>query len=405
MKLILSDPVVVAMGPESENGGWGTYQFPDIYKIDDGRLVYTFSNSIDSERAYGSKPGCRVSNDSGATWKHAEVDDFRGQLGVKLPNGDILAPKTCRSIPLNETVLPQRIGTTWLGHTIYSMDDVKMLVPQWTDAGRSMWHDSWIFTRSNEKYPDGVDEKCRLNWPYFPVRSCQGVLVPPSPRGRLRIAPDGTLWMPHYYLAGTDPESGAYNAYLCNYLFRSTDYGHEWDLVSWLEYTPDNRSDPLAYAYEGYGENDITFCPDGTMTRLIRMDGCYPRKGPTYIVHSTDGGFTWTYPEVFDDHGVYPCLLTLKCGVTLASYGRPGFGIRATTDPACRKWEAMIEFVHSNGKTETKEGSVLNNATCGYSNMIALNDHTAAVAYSDFTVKDFEGIPHKCLMYRTVTVG
>jgi hypothetical protein len=43
-------------------------------------------------------------------------------------------------------------------------------------------------------------------------------------------------------------------------------------------------------------------------------------------------------------------------------------------------------------------------ATCGYTNMIALDDHTAALVYSDFTVKDADGVPHKTMMFRTVTV-
>lgn len=42
MKLRLSDPVVVAQGPDARFAGWGSYQFPSIAQLDDGRLVYTF---------------------------------------------------------------------------------------------------------------------------------------------------------------------------------------------------------------------------------------------------------------------------------------------------------------------------------------------------------------------------
>ena len=39
MKLRLSDPVVVAQGPDARFAGWGSYQFPSIAQLDDGRLV------------------------------------------------------------------------------------------------------------------------------------------------------------------------------------------------------------------------------------------------------------------------------------------------------------------------------------------------------------------------------
>ena len=68
------------------------------------------------------------------------------------------------------------------------------------------------------------------------------------------------------------------------------------------------------------------------------------------------------------------------------------------------KWEEPIELVHSDGFKEPSRESVLVRATCGYTNMIALDDHTAALIYSDFRVKDETGSPRKCIMFRTITV-
>lgn len=392
MKLRFSEPVVVAMGPDSRTAGWGVYQFPSIQLMDDGRLVYTFSASADSETAYGSEPACRVSSDGGKIWTPACVSDFAGQLGLKLPNGDVLKHYTGPSIPLEGLKLPKPIGpTTWLGHTIYSADEI-----DFCDR-------SWSFIRANSEHPEGVRELATVNQPYFMMRSCHGVFVPPSPRGSMVLAPDGTIWLPHYYLAGTNPNNGGYIPYLCNYLFKSTDNGHTWNLVSWLPYIPDTDEDPDAFAYEGFGENYMTFAPDGSMVRLIRTDGCYPRMGPLYITRSTDGGSTWSKPEKFDDRGVKPKLLTLECGVTLASYGRPGLRVRATDDPACIEWDDPIELIHSSGKPDAP-GSVYERGTCSYTSLIALDDRTAALAYSDFRVTDAEGVPHKSLMFCTITI-
>jgi len=69
---------------------------------------------------------------------------------------------------------------------------------------------------------------------------------------------------------------------------------------------------------------------------------------PSYIARSTDKCRTWSKPQRFDDIGVFPQILPLTCGVTLASYGRPRLKIRATSDPAGMHWEAPVELPLSN---------------------------------------------------------
>ena len=99
-----------------------------------------------------------------------------------------------------------------------------------------------------------------------------------------------------------------------------------------------------------------------------------------------------------------PVAISLKCGVTLATYGRPGCFVRMSTDPEARVWEEPIEVVHSDGTPNDNENCVDVLATCGYSDLVEIDDHTAGLAYSDFTVCDEEGNPRKCLMFRTITV-
>ena len=68
MKLVISDPVVVVAGPESATTDWGVYQFPDIERLSDGRLMIAFADSSDTIDAYGAERGCYVSGDEGKTW-------------------------------------------------------------------------------------------------------------------------------------------------------------------------------------------------------------------------------------------------------------------------------------------------------------------------------------------------
>ena len=49
-------------------------------------------------------------------------------------------------------------------------------------------------------------------------------------------------------------------------------------------------------------------------------------------------------------------------------------------------------------------GCVHTKATCSYCDMVAIDDHTAGLVYSDFTILDGDGQPRKCMMFRTVTV-
>ena len=46
----------------------------------------------------------------------------------------------------------------------------------------------------------------------------------------------------------------------------------------------------------------------------------------------------------------------------------------------------------------------MNVATCSYTDLGPLDDHTAGMIYSDFTVKDAEGKMRKSILFRTITV-
>ena len=111
---------------------------------------------------------------------------------------------------------------------------------------------------------------------------------------------------------------------------------------------------------------------------------------------SLDSGQTWSHPRVFDDCGVWPRTLTLENGVTLAAYGRPGLYVRATADPTGLEWEEREVVV------EPAEGR---SDTCSYSALLALNDRTALLAYSDFNYPNEQGRKCKTILVRTLTVA
>lgn len=391
MRIELSEPVIVSMGPDATTAGWGPYQFPYLYKGPDGQLLYTFNAGLDSVTAYGQEPHCCVSNDGGKSWQKEPYSEVQHLLGLQLPNGERLRFENLPSLPAEDMELPEPLCTSVKGFAAYAIKDLPDGVCKKT----------WEFTRFDAQHPDGVREQAKLNWPHLFTSGAKGVLIQPHPAARMRLAPDGSLWMPHYASVGIDPKTGSVDSLqMSNYLLRSADNGRTWDMMAYLPYQPASEKEAT---WEGYNENDIAFAPDGSMIRLIRTHVIYAKQAfePMMITRSTDGGRTWSEPVEFDYTGVWPALLTLKCGVTLATYGRPGLFLRATQDPSCMKWEDHIELIHSD-RTPNTPGSVVNMATCSYTDLIPLDDCTAGLAYSDFTIKDENGVPRKTMIFRTI---
>lgn len=387
MKLKISEPVVVDRGPDSAVTGWGVYQFPDLERLTDGRLMIAFADSSDTIDTYGAERRCFTSSDEGKTWQKANERALDPLRGLLLDNGDRVQFIEQDSIPLTEDMqLPEQVGNC-ARYQYYRANEIP----------ESICPRGWIIHRVSKEHPEGINEETVVNWPDMLTRSGRGVLVPNQPWGRLRKAPDGVLWMPHY-ANGYDPKTGEISPYLNNYLLRSVDHGKTWDLVSSLIYRPEEHPDDfLAYDREGYNENCIGFAPDGSYIRLVRSDGQFSRvKATMYLVRSTDKGQTWSDPVPFDERGVWPQLLTLKCGVTLAAYGRPGFFIRATEDPACLKWKERVRLVPDRNRKYR--------STCSYSDLIALDECTAGLVYTDFTVRDENGVARKTVLFRTITV-
>jgi len=379
-RLVLGPPAVVSQGP-ADLKRWGPWQFPSIERLGDGRLHVSYHVEADSATAYGLPRAHAVSSDNGQTWQPAPGPPADG--GLLLPNGDRLRSIAMRSRPVADLALPEPIavhhGTYGSTYKIYALD---ALPPELRDG--------WHMSRRRAGSAQWVDETATVNIPGQIRSSTDAVFTFPVLRN-VTLAPDLSLWSSNYPWRAP---GGVFSGKWLPVFVRSTDFGHTWDFQSEIAFFGDPSADAAWARRDGFSEPNIAFMPDGTLFALLRTtDGC--GVGPLYAATSRDNGTTWSTPHVFDSLGVKPMLLTLKNGVTLCAYGRPGVYVRATSHPAGAVWGERVTVV--------QPGEVSKDS-CSYCDFLAMDDHSALLAYSDFSWPNAKGQPCKTIMVRTVTV-
>jgi len=373
---------------------WGAYQFPRLSRLPDGRILLTYGVNADEVTSHGLPSARVVSDDEGATWTHLPMErtpsEPPGMLTV-LPNGDALSAAMSRPIPVSKLRVPAEpfariVVNKKEEQSVYLLKD---LPPEcavgWAlhrlPAGETEWREERGTVRCTGDEVRFVDEE-------------YGLMVLPRFQGRLRVAPDGALWC----MSGLfQTEGGELADKWPLTVLRSTDSGRNWDVHSAVPYAPDRGADPDADKRNGFGEPEVEFLPDGSAFALMRTTNPYG-PAPSYWTRSTDNGVTWSPPSVFDDCGVRPRLLTLKNGVTLASYGRPGLYLRATADPDGQNWDPRITIIEPSP-------CKLGHDTCSYTGLLALSDHTALLAYSEFDLHRADGKRIKKIRVRKVAAA
>jgi hypothetical protein len=386
LRIELSEPVTVAMA-SPEIHGWGPYQFPGVARLPDGRIQVSFHVEADSAKAYGLPPARALSADEGKSWTLLPREEASqgatiswGSPPLRLPNGDVLTVKQLCSRPVAGLKLPEKPLATFpcyaVTHAYYRVEDL----PRECSAG-------WLLFRLRAGAAQPKEEQALVRMPGEVRCVTEEHLTFPWFQ-EMFLAPDGAVWAVNYDHRIVD---GKLQEKICAKILRSTDDGRSFDLWGEIPYRPDAAADPKATQRDGFTEPTVCFMPDGSVFCLLRThDG--NGVGPLYWARSTDNGKTWTHPAVFDDLGVWPQMLRLTNGVTLAVYGRPGLYVRATDDPAGLRWDKRV--------TVLPPGT----GTCSYAGVLLLNDQAALLAYSNFNLRNARGMPCKGIQVQRVTV-
>lgn len=383
-QITLGEPVLIDQGPLGLTR-WGPWQFPHLERLPDGRIHLKFNVEADSATSYGLPAKHFLSADEGLTWQPAAEEDTRG--GLLLANGDRLIPFQVPSLRREEVELPEPFveEDALLGQPffVYRAADLPAELSGWRFLRLRSGETEWVEETATVRIPGEIRIVREGVYPFWPSFA----------HGHAQIAPDGSIWDVIHFRRIVDGKVQPASNVL---ILRSVDAGYNWDVLSEILYQGDSEADPNAHRRNGFTEPDVNFMPDGSVLCLIRTHDHISGVGPSYWCRSEDGGRTWSSPRVFDDRGVLPRMLTLDNGVTLASYGRPGLFVRATADPSGLDWDPRVTVVEP---LEQRAD------TCSYSRLLALDERTALLAYSDFNYPDAQGRKRKSLLVRTVTAS
>ena len=391
VKITLGEPTVIFRGAEFSKVGWGPTQFPRIEPTNNGLIIVHWNETQDSLESITDTPGFAVSEDGGATWRSKKSSEkLMGQ--VVMSNGKYFhgfTPENAVAVDFLDKYTPvYSFPTGWDGiKDIYNASEIKEL--------------SNVITAS--EYDPETDEytyfDSTINWPNRPVSSFRkfaGKIKPLS----LSMAYGGNATAirigTDIYIAvgatGLVPETGEPTKYKTGsiYVFKTSDCARTWDYVSYVEVTENVLNDDPK-KFDGFCEPKMNVMPDGSVIMIMRSG----RNIPSFIVRSTDNCKTWSKPEYFDCLGVWPQITTLGCGITLATYGRHGIRLKATTDPSGIVWDDSIIMP----LTED-----CNDCTCAYTWHYVIDDNTILMAYSDLYYPDENGVERKTILVRTVRV-
>jgi len=405
-KLVFGKATVVVQGAPGDSD-WGHYQFPSFGYTGDGFLVINWAYSSDTIQYKAPPAGMvtrKVSVNKGKSWMLPTSMDVATSVTEdrRMADGRYFCGFSALAAHKGEYLLKYEEALSFDAYSMYFAEDLYGV----GEAAADTQVKATVYDPEAKRYDTFA---ITLNWPHAPLVKHPGNMVYPLTmtfslcNRAIRII-DGEPYI-FLYTRGfdSDAESRAeaadkFSRNYSVYTFHSPDYGHTWNYLSQIRLDDElfsSLSRTNTYTFDGLCEPQVTVAPDGTWVMLIRSGS----DNPCCISSSTDGGKTWTRPAVFDECGVLPQIVTLDCGVTLSTYGRPRMYFRATDDPSALTWDEHIPIPLC-----AKEGTDPIRTSCFNNAMTVLDGDSVLIAYSDFRYPNKDGVKVKTVLTRTVDV-
>lgn len=290
---------------------------PALFKLDNNDLLLTFHSEPDIHFAHRS---WLRSTDNGKTWKKDKPRGYREQAIGKGMNGTILA--------FDIYTFEKKPGL-YIGSYFLSKDGGKTFEGPLETEIRMNRVCAKDYPATPEHFPD---DDSPLKKFYVPLPDYYKPIVKKSSYRmgfifwRNTAEHEGRLLMA---MQGFFHADRAYRTVLVS----SDDNGKTWNFVSTIA-TEDDRS------IDGMCEPVLRKVADGSLLCIMRRDSCKPMAQ----CRSTDGGQTWSSPELLPAHGVDPDLCLMSNGVLACTYGRPGLHIMFSEDGCGYSWGYRTEI-------------------------------------------------------------
>ena len=383
----------------SENVGWGYYQFPDMSYTKDGSVWVGWQMRNDDWESLSKGDGEAISDDLGVTWRPRRESDVITS-GVRLPNGKAFKGFQTRYVLTCEAMKNYTPVLEHKGRRYHFLEDIKEYddrvegVERDLESGCESRFDITLKWK-NLALVEFADQKI------MPTAYLMGVC---GAAPKILELSDGLYFATYHWsfdIHAEKREDAIRPEFLelSVFVFRSTDGARTWECISQI--APDEDIVRSGSGFEGLDEPQMELMEDGSVVMLMRS-GTPHKEGelyPSYISRSLDNCRTWSKPKQFADRGVLPQILRLGCGVTLASYGRPGLFVRATDDVSGQEWQEPVEV-----ELSVATGKCWGDSCC-YTRMIPIDDYSALMVYSDFNYPDrSDGKPKKSIIVRKITV-
>ena len=391
-KVKLYEPVVVSKSETPME--WGFYQFPSIYRMDDGNLLVTWQMKEDSHKTLGGKDvgkNMMLSKDNGKTWI-----DYDGRYSLeqyyysfKNSSGDCYLINSAVSKNVSSiSGFPKPVSQidergkrfSYYKESELPSDLQGVIVKKWRIENSSptdvkSFHVSF---NDNDLYKCAIDDYMLL-W--------VGKVLELSNKDV--IACNFTSY--HTDINGNILPLGI-SFYKLNEKNNTIDFQGE------MPYIPDPKCDPIGFSRKDVGFSEPTFVElsNGNLLCVARST-LETVLTPLYKSISSDEGKTWSKPEAFTPNGVKPALIRLGNGTLVLISGRPGVQLRFCFDGEGKEWTKPVEmmpFPYINGKLDTFGG------TCGYADILPYDNNTFFIVYSVFDSIDNKDECEKSALFK-----
>ena len=129
----------------------------------------------------------------------------------------------------------------------------------------------------------------------------------------------------------------------------------------------------------GPGEPSLVQLANGDLMCVMRMGG--GAAFPLRRSYSSDGGRTWSTPDLLPAVSVEPSLKRLQNGVLALSTGRPGLFLWLSSDERGVQWQSIDILAHHNRWAPAANYQITAEQTTAYTEIIEVAPNRLLLAY------------------------